>query len=317
MRCKACIFAPLFLVRNIMELRQLRYFIGVAESLNFSEAARNLYVTQSTLSQQIKALEDELGTTLFQRDSHSVELTETGARLLPLAQRTVQDAESCKSQIQDMQDLLTGELKIGVTYSFSPILTEAVKMFIHKYPGIRLSIVYRTMGDLMDMLRRRKVDFVLAFKPNSPYDEIESHHLFEDILCVILRKDNPLSGLTSISMEQLRGQRLAMPAKGLQARNAVEKYINVDNFNLDVCLEINEANILLDIVENNNLITILSEATIRNRSLLKAIPLDLPDNQMQGCIHMLKKVYHKRSADVFIKMLRECCAVRELAEKWL
>ena len=88
-----------------MELRQLRYFIGVAESLNFSEAARNLYVTQSTLSQQIKALEDELGTTLFQRDSHSVELTETGARLLPLAQRTVQDAESCKSQIQDMQDL--------------------------------------------------------------------------------------------------------------------------------------------------------------------------------------------------------------------
>ena len=67
-----------------MELRQLKYFVKVAGNLSFSEAAKNLCVTQSTLSQQIKQLEGELGTQLFIRTSHSVELTEAGKELLPL-----------------------------------------------------------------------------------------------------------------------------------------------------------------------------------------------------------------------------------------
>lgn len=300
-----------------MELRQLKYFVKTAETLNFSEAARNLYVTQSTLSQQIKTLEEELGTALFQRDSHSVSLTEGGMHLLPLARRTLQDAASCQDQIKDLQQMLTGELNIGVTYSFSPILTETIKEFIKVYPGVKLNIHYETMEDLMDLLRHREVDFVLAFKPNRPYEEIESHALFEDHLSVILRTDHPLADRSLISLKDLERHRLAIPAKGLQARNALERYISIEDSALNVCLELNEANILLDIVQKNNLITILSEATIRNREYLKAIPLDLPDNQMQGCVHTLKRIYRKRSADEFVKMLRDTTAVQELSGKWL
>lgn len=298
-----------------MELRQLKYFVKTAETLNFSEAARNLYVTQSTLSQQIKTLEDELGTILFQRDSHTVTLTESGSKLLPLARQTIIDATSCKEQIKDLQQMLTGELNIGVTYSFSPILTETIKKFMKVHPGVKLNIRYKVMEELMEMLRKREVDFVLAFKPNRPYDEIESRALFEDKLSVIMRKNHPLAAKNAITLEELERHRLAMPAKGLQARNTIEKYISIDRSNLDVCLELNEANILLDVVQNNNLITILSEATIRNRPSLKAVPLDLPDNQMQGCVHTLKRIYHKRSADEFMKMLCDTTAVQELSCK--
>lgn len=300
-----------------MELRQLKYFVKTAETLNFSEAARSLYVTQSTLSQQVKTLEEELGTILFQRDSHTVSLTESGSRLLPLARQTIIDATSCKEQIKDLQQMLTGELNIGVTYSFSPILTEAIKNFMKEYPGVKLNVRYKTMEELMEMLRKREVDFVLAFKPNRPYDEIESHALFEDRLSVIMRKDNPLASKSTVTIGELERHRLAIPAKGLQARNTIEKYISIERSGLNVCLELNEANILLDIVENNNLFTILSEATIRNRPLLKAVPLDLPDNQMQGCVHTLKHVYRKRSADEFVRMLRDTDTVQELSGKWL
>lgn len=300
-----------------MELRQLKYFVRTAETLNFSEAARSLYVTQSTLSQQIKTLEDELGSMLFQRDSHSVYLTESGSKLLPLAVRTIQDAESCRNQINDLKELLTGELNIGVTHSFSPILTETVKTFMKEYPGVRLNIRYNTMEELMGLLKRRNVDFVLAFKPSLPYEEIESHSLFEDKLCVIMRKDHPLAEQRTVTTDDLKKHRLAMPAKGLQARNAIDKYLEVEESGLNVCLEINEANILLDLVQHNNLLTILSEATIHNREMLKAVPLDLPDNQMQGCVHTLKKVYRKRSTDIFLKMLRDTAAVQELSSKWL
>lgn len=300
-----------------MELRQLKYFVRIAETLNFSEASRTLYVTQSTLSQQIKSLEDELGSILFQRDSHSVTLTESGQMLLPLARQTLMDASSCKEQIKDLQEMLTGELNIGVTYSFSPILTETVKNFMKEYPGVKLNIQYKNMEELMGLLRRREVDFVLSFKSNRPYDEIESHNIFEDKLSVIMRKDHALASKSSISIGDLTKHRLAFPAKGLQARNAIEKYIDLEASRLNVCLEINEANILLDIVQHNNVFTILSEATIRGREMLKAIPLDIPDNQMQGCIHTLKRVYRKRSAEAFVKMLRETNTVQELSEKWL
>lgn len=299
-----------------MELRQLKYFIKTAETLNFSEAARNLYITQSTLSQQIKSLEDELGSPLFIRDSHSVCLTESGKRMLPLARQTVMDADSCKSQIRDLQEVVTGSLDIGATFSFSPILTKTVNKFIAKHPGVKLNITNRSMEELMEMLKRRELDFVLAFKPVVPYEEIESKTLFDDHLCVIMSHSHPLAGEKSITLEDLRRQRLAIPAKGLQSRSLIDKYFNFYSDQGNVTLEVNGVYSLLDVVERSNLLTILSEATIHDRSALKAIPLDVPDNQMQGCIHTLKKTYQKRSAEVFIKMLCESVALMELSGKW-
>ncbi len=299
-----------------MELRQLKYFVRTAQTLNFSEAARSLYVSQSTLSQQIKSLENELGTILFQRDSHSAFLTQSGEMLLPLAIQTIQSAEACKAQMNDLKEMLTGDLNIGVTYSFSHILTETVKNFVKVYPNVKLNIFYRNMVELMEALRHRDVDLVLAFKPDQPYSEIDSRVLFSEKLSVIMRKDHPLAGRESISLKELGNYRLAIPAKGLQARNALEKYICIERSDLNVCLEINEANILLDIVQDNNLLTMLSEASIRGRDLLKNVPLDLPYNRMQGCVHTLKRAFQKRSAEAFVEMLREVNINQDFSGKW-
>lgn len=301
-----------------MELRQLYYFVKVAETLNFSEAARSLFVTQSTLSQQVKQLEEEFGIALFERDSHSVSLTENGSRLLPLAKRTLQDARDCINQIKDLQEMVSGELIVGVTYSFCPVLTETVKNFIDAYPGVKLRIVSKSSEELISMLRKREVDFVLAFKPNESYDDIESQILFDDRLSVILRNDHPLAGRSSLRMEDLQRQKIALPAKGLQARNALDKSIDIAGQNLNICIELNEINILLDIVQSSHVLTILSEATIyHHKDRLKAIPLEIPQNQMEGCIHVLRKAYRKRSAEAFVRLLRESNEIMERIHRWL
>lgn len=301
-----------------MELRRLYYFVKVAETLNFSEAARSLFVTQSTLSQQVKQLEEEFGTALFERDSHSVSLTENGSRLLPLAKRTLQDARDCINQIKDLQEMVSGELIVGVTYSFCPVLTETVKNFIDAYPGVKLRIVSKSSEELISMLRKREVDFVLAFKPNESYDDIESQILFDDRLSVILRNDHPLAGRSSLRMEDLQRQKIALPAKGLQARNALDKSIDIVGQNLNICIELNEINILLDIVQSSHVLTILSEATIyHHKDRLKAIPLEIPQNQMEGCIHVLRKAYRKRSAEAFVRLLRESNEIMERIHRWL
>lgn len=299
-----------------MELRQLRYFVRVAESLSFSEASRVLCVTQSTLSQQVKQLEGELGVQLLVRSSHSVALTEAGEALLPYARKTLCDAEVCVERIADLNRLQGGELNIGVTYSFSPILTETLVMFMRLYPKVKLNIFYKPMAELMEMLRGREVDFVLAFKPNRAVEGVESHILFQNCLSVIVGEGHALAGRERISLSELEGYDLALPTPGLQARNAFDDVVTPYN-KFRIKVELNEVNILLKLVRQTNLVTVLAEATIHNETGVRAIPLDIQENEMAGCVHTLRDSYRKRSMQEFVRMLSESIAVKERQNSWI
>jgi LysR family cyn operon transcriptional activator len=300
-----------------MELRQLKYFVKVAEMLNFSEAAKALNITQSTLSQQIKQLEDEIGTQLFTRSSHRVLLTEAGIELVPCANKTLRDAQLCLSRMNDLNELLTGTLNIGVTYSFGPMLTEALSSFMRMYPKIKLNIVYKTMADLLELLRNREVDAVLAFRPTKAVEGIESHILFQNYLSVIVGDEHPLATKKRVTLAELEQYDLALPSPGLQARNVLEKILSKRPYNFKVRIELNDANILLKLVRQNKLATILAEATILSEKGVRAIPIDTADNEMTGCVHTLKDAYRKRAMLEFIKILSASNAIRERQNAWL
>lgn len=300
-----------------MELRQLRYFCKVAEYLNFSEAAKSLCITQSTLSQQIKQLEQELDTQLLSRTSHCVRLTEAGEELLPYALATLRQSELCHTRISELKEMLCGCLNIGVTYSFSPILTETLVAFMKLYPGVKLNIFYRPMAELMDMLRNREVDFALAFKPSAVIPDVESHVIFQSYLAAIAGDFHSISHKDKITLQELSKYDLALPSVGLQARNAFESVVSRYGVDLKVKTELNEVNILLKLIRQSNMVTVLSEATIHNETGVKAIRLDIPANEMQGCVHTLKGSYHKRSMQEFLRLLGDSMAIRERQNAWL
>ena len=300
-----------------MELRQLKYFVEVAETLNFSDAARNLCITQSTLSQQVKQLEQEFGTQLLQRNSHTVSLTEAGEQMLPYARQTLHSANLCFDRVHDLQEMLTGTLNIGVTFSFSPILTETLVVFMKRYPHVRLNIYYKTMDELMDMLSARKIDFVLAFRPVAPYADIESHILFDNHLSAIVSDGHPLARKDKVTLDDIARYDIALPAKGLQARYAFDRIRENAHNDLHVRIELNEVNILLKLVRQSMLVGILSEATMYDTDGIKAIPIDRPENEMQGCVHTLRNTYRKHAMLRFIKMLSEANAVRERVSEWI
>lgn len=300
-----------------MELRHLRSFITLAETLNFSEASKTLCLTQSTLSQQIKQLESDLGASLFIRNSHGVAITEAGAELLPHARRTVADADECLQRMADLRNILAGSLNIGVTYSFSPILTETIFEFMKRYPGITLSICYKPMAELMELLRRRDIDFVLAFRPSAPMPDVESHILFQNYLAAIVSDTHPLASAGSISLEELSRWSLALPSVGLQARNALEAILEQRHIALNVRIELNDPNILFDLVRSSSLVTVLAEASVHNQPGVKALKIEVPENEMSGCVHTLAGTYHKKATREFVKLLSESLAVRERATSWL
>lgn len=275
-----------------------------------------LCITQSTLSQQIKQLENELGTQLLTRSSHKVSLTEAGELLLPHIGKIIHESEACVNRINDLNGIAAGSLDIGVTYSFSPILTETILSFMRQYPKIKLNIFYKPMSELMELLKARELDFVLAFKPNHPIDGVESHILFQNYLAAIVSEHHPLAAKEKVTVAELANYDLALPTKGLQARNAFD-YITTPNNSLRVRIELNEVNILLKIIRQSMLVTVLAEATIHNESGVKAIPLDIPENEMSGCVHLLKDNYRKRSMQEFLRMLGDSIAVKERQNAWL
>ncbi len=292
-----------------MEIRQLKYFLKVAETLNFSEASRKLYVTQSTLSQQISHLEQEIGLPLFERNSHEVSLTEAGRELMPYAQATVCASEACADRMNDLKKMLAGELNIGVTFSFSNIMTETLHSFLHAYPNVKLNIQYRTMRELIDSLKRRELDLVLAFKPLKSDKVIDSRAIFTNRLAAIVNKSHPLAKCSSVRLADLERYSLILPTKQLQARNAFDHLTEGKDFDFRIKMEVNNVNIMLELVRQSNYVTVLAESTVIYEDGLQAVPIDATGNEMDGCIHLLKDSYMKGSAQEFIRMLSQSTSI--------
>lgn len=284
----------------------------VSETLNFSEASRELFITQSTLSQQISKLEQEIGMPLFERNSHEVTLTEAGIQLRKYGEKVINSLDVCRQQMEDLKDMLTGELNIGVTFSFNSIAHETVMAFLKRYPKVKLNIFYRPMVELMELLKRRKLDIVLAFKPLVADPKIESRLLFNNHLAVIAREGHPITRMESIDLDVVKQYSLILPSPGLQARNALDHILERRETTLNASVEINNVNQLLRIVRESNYITILSESTTLHESGLKSVRLDCSNNTMDGCIHVLRGSYLKRSAQEFAKMLVESNSIHNL-----
>ena len=288
-----------------MEFRQLRYFVKVAELRSFSEASKALFISQSTLSQQIKQLEEELGVELLVRDSRHVSMSDYGEQYLPYAKQVLKDVDTSTERMNDVRQLKIGTLNVGATYTFCPLLADTVRDYMKKYPGIKLKIYCRSMENLMEMLEHGQLDVALSYKPLQSYDDIDSHILFNSNLCVIAGKDNPVAKKERIRLAELENLPLVLPAKGLQARNAFDSLLYGQNFKFDVRLEINDLSMLLDMVSRTNLVTLLSGATIHSNKNFVAISLDHPLSEMQGSFHLLKGTYCKKATKEFLKMLVE------------
>ncbi len=288
-----------------MELRQLKYFVEVSRRKSYSEASKALYVTQSTLSQQIQKLEDEIGVELLTRDTRHVELSDYGTQFLPCALQILQDAQASIDRIKDVQNLMAGDLRVGSTFSFDPLLHKTALDFHKRYPYIKIAIHSASKEELLQMLIDRELDIVLAYKSALADERIVSHLLFNGNLSLIMDKRYAPKIAGGIVLSDLQNYPLALPSKGLQARDALDLMLSTQNINLDIRFELNNLHGILSLVRNSRLATILSGEVVSNVDAFAAVPINHPDARMDGCYHYLKNVYQKKSAGIFIDMIKE------------
>lgn len=177
-----------------MELRHLRYFIAVAEELHFGRAAQMLGISQPPLSQQIQALEQQLGTRLFERTNRRVELSETGRLFLDEARQVLAQVDKAADVARRAQLGELGELKIGFTASapFTSRIPKAIFAFRQAYPDVHLALQEMTSQEVVACLEARTIR-VGIMRPLPLPDALTSVELLNEPLVAIMRSDHPLA----------------------------------------------------------------------------------------------------------------------------
>lgn len=261
-----------------MELRQLKYFKEACELQNFSEAARVLHISQSTLSQQIKQLEDELDVLLFDRIGKRIVPTEAGLAFLPYAVRAIRDAENGKQIIRDLKGIETGVLHVGVTYSMSPLLIAALGLFSKTYPKIKVNVSFGTSEELLDRLEANQLDFVLSFKPEGVSEHMETMPLFSSMLRFIVHCSHPLAELSSITLKRLSETPLILPGKGFATRKRIDDLCRKHQLELTVGVEMNDVHTIIHTLREGYWGTILTQAAVRGEENLVQFRYYVPTN---------------------------------------
>lgn len=184
-------------------LRQLRAFVAVAQSASFTEAARQLHVTQSALSGLIKELEHVLGMQVVYRSTRKVQLSDIGSEFLPLAERILQDLDEAFHTMHDLKALRSGVVRIAAPQLMACTLMPAViAAFRKQHPGVQIRFSDCAVETVPSKVLSGEVDFAIGPEREVP-EELSMHLLFEQPFVAVFPQDHPLGQLRRVTWADL------------------------------------------------------------------------------------------------------------------
>ena len=188
-----------------MEIRTLRYFLETAREGNMTRAAERLFVSQPTMSKQLKELESELGAKLFIRSNYNIKLTEAGMLLKKRAEDILTLVDKTEDEFRSMDEINSGDIFVGAPESEAMALfTDAVSDLQRDYPGIRCNIYSGNHDDVCDRLDKGLLDFaiVMSYVDLSKYNYLEIPA--QDSWGILMKKSDPLSSKGSLTINELK-----------------------------------------------------------------------------------------------------------------
>ena len=223
-----------------MEIRVLKYFLAVAREQNISAAAQSLFLSQPTLSRQLKELEEELGKQLFIRGSRKITLTEEGLLLRKRAEEIVELLDKTEKELSNSDEQVSGEIYIGAGETDGlRLIAKAAKELQEQYPQITYRIISGDAVDITERLDKGLIDFALLLEPVdiSKYSYLKFP--VKDVWGVLMRRDCPLAEKKSISPKDLQDMPLIVSRQALDGseltqwlKNGSEQLNVVSTYNL-------------------------------------------------------------------------------------
>ncbi|VWX51341.1 LysR family transcriptional regulator [Novosphingobium sp. 9U] len=277
-----------------MDLRHLRYFTCLAEELHFGRAAGRLGISQPPLSQQIRALEEELGVQLFERTSRRVRLTEAGCQFLPAARATLAQADEAVQIARQAHRGDIGRLRLGFSTSvpFIPHVMDALSRFREAYPHVSLELDELPRDEQLSRLERGLVDIAImrSFSPLQLPAHVQRVCLQREGVMLAMRKDHPLTRREApLTFGDIEGEPLIMfgAINGAGFNERIMEEFAVLGFRPKVAMEAGSFATLLGLTAAGLGITVLSRSLARlNVDTLAFRPLDVPFTSELQMLHI-------------------------------
>ncbi|MDR3671392.1 MAG: LysR family transcriptional regulator [Holophaga sp.] len=264
-----------------MDFKQLRALLTIADTGSVTRAAELLHIVQPAVSRQLRLLEEDVGTPLFERGRNRMELTESGRILVEYARRALHNLERARAEIAPVPGEVAGKVTVGMVPSLVNLLTSPVMAAVSaRYPGIKLRFSTGGYSDLMqDRVEAGDVDMALMSE-YKPSPRIQAEPLLEEKLWLIglpsagLRADHP------VPVSELGGKPLILPSTFKGFRLLVEHACTLEGVHLTIAAETNSVHVQRCLVLGGQGLTILPIVTVADdvaRGLLSAAPLTAPE----------------------------------------
>jgi LysR family hydrogen peroxide-inducible transcriptional activator len=294
-----------------MNLRDLSYIIAVAETRHFGQAAERCYVSQPTLSGQIKKLEDELGVAIFERTNRSVEITPVGESILVHARQIMEQADVIEQLARASQDPLAGPLRIGAIPTLSPYLMPLILLPLKKqYPQMKLVLSEELTDTLLERLRNHEVDAALLATPVTEPD-LASMPLFDEPFWIAYPRKHPFYTKDNITRKDLESVNLLLLAEGhcladqamevchLQQRSDQGDYADLRAASLETLLQLVSAGFGCTLVP-----ALAMRGSWMTGSGVVAQPLSLPDAQRRISLVYRQSFPRRTALEAFAGVIR-------------
>lgn len=259
-----------------MELRHLRYFLALANALNFTRAAERLHVTQSTLSHQIKQLEEELGTALFDRSGKRVALTEAGDEFLHHATRALGEIDQGLSALRQGDAQLRGTLRIGATHSFNlDFIPDCVAAFLQRQPQVQVQVEELSAAQITVRLRQGTLDLGVSYRPAEP-GPLQFEPLYNEEMVLVVASSHPLARRKRMRMVELHRLPMTMLSESFATRQMLDEAFRACGAQPQVAVEINTPAAMLRLVGKTQLAAIVAVNAVPANAGLSIVRLESP-----------------------------------------
>ncbi|WP_202923260.1 LysR substrate-binding domain-containing protein [Nesterenkonia haasae] len=253
----------------------MRYVVALAEERNFTRAAQRCHVVQSALSHQIKALEHELGVTLFARTSRRVELTTAGEAFLSSARATLDAAERAVADASAATGQVRGTLTIGVIPTVTAIdIPSALGQFHQQHPEVRIRLRNGNSNEFISAISGGTMDVaVLGLPDSAPPQGINANILARERLVAVVPADHALASEHSVRLHQLVGEKFVDFPEGTPGRVPSDLAFHSAGIQREVAFEAMSTDLILGLVSSGLVIALLSPSVIPVDDTLRAVPV--------------------------------------------
>lgn len=242
-------------------LRQLRVFEAVARHLSFTRAAEELFLTQPTVSIQVKQLAGIVGQPLLEQVGKRLFLTETGRELLKVCREIFESLDRFEMLVSDMKGVKAGKLRVAVITTAKYFVPRLLGVFCQRHPGVDVSLKVTNRERVLQRMAENEDDlYVLGHPPEEL--NVESEPFLENPLIVLAAGNHPLAGKKSISPERLAGEHFLMREPGSGIRLATERFFGQHGVKLNVRMELGSNEAIKHAVAGGLGIAVLSAHTI-------------------------------------------------------